>query len=37
MTVTPSPLTMSVGQTTQFTATLKDAVGNVLNGRAVTW
>jgi len=37
VTVTPSPLSMSVGQTTQLTATLKDGVGNVLNGRSVTW
>ncbi len=37
VTVTPSPLSMSVGQQTQLTATLKDAGGNVLNGRAVTW
>jgi uncharacterized protein YjdB len=28
---------MSVGQTTQLAATLKDASGNVLSGRAVTW
>ncbi len=37
VTVTPSPLAMSVGQQTQLTATLKDAGGTVLNGRAVTW
>jgi uncharacterized protein YjdB len=35
--VTPNPITMSVGQTTQFIAVLKDAVGNVLNARVVTW
>ncbi len=35
--VTPNPLSMSVGQTTQLTATLEDAMGNVLNGRAVSW
>jgi uncharacterized protein YjdB len=35
--VTPSPLSMSVGQTTQLAVTLKDAVGNVLNGRTVSW
>jgi uncharacterized protein YjdB len=35
--VTPSPLSMSVGQTTQLTATLEDGVGNVLNGRTVSW
>ncbi len=37
VTVTPSPLSMSVGQATQLTATLKDDVGNVLNGRTVSW
>jgi uncharacterized protein YjdB len=37
VTVTPSPLSTSVGQTTQLAATLKDVVGNVLNGRVVTW
>lgn len=37
VTVSPSPLTMSVGQQTQLAATLKDAGGNVLNGRTVTW
>lgn len=37
VTVTPSPLSMSVGQTTQLVATLKDTVGNQLNGRVVTW
>jgi trimeric autotransporter adhesin len=35
--VTPNPLSMSVGQTTQLTATLEDVVGNVLNGRVVSW
>ena len=35
--VTPSPLAMTVGQTTQLTAILKDAVGGVLNGRTVSW
>ena len=35
--VTPGALTMSVGQTTQYLATLQDAGGNVLNGRTVTW
>jgi uncharacterized protein YjdB len=37
VTVTPSPLAMSVGQTTQYVATVEDAAGNVLNGRTVTW
>ena len=37
VTVTPSPLSMSVGQTTQLVATLEDGVGNVLNGRTVSW
>jgi len=37
VTVTPSSATVSVGQTAQLTATLKDASGNVLSGRAVTW
>jgi uncharacterized protein YjdB len=35
--VTPNPLTMSVSQSTQMTATPKDANGNALSGRAVTW
>ena len=35
--VAPGTLTMSVGQTTQYTATLTDASGNVLGGRVVTW
>jgi uncharacterized protein YjdB len=35
--IAPSPLSMSVGQQTQLAATLKDASGNVLNGRTVTW
>jgi len=37
VTVTPLSATVSVGQTAQLTATLKDASGNVLSGRAVTW
>jgi uncharacterized protein YjdB len=37
VTVTPSPLTISVGQQTQLAATLKDAAGNVLSGRTVSW
>src|SRR5260370_39897380 len=35
--VTVRPATASVGQTVQLTATLKDASGNVLSGRTVTW
>ncbi|HEY9225611.1 MAG TPA: Ig-like domain-containing protein [Gemmatimonadaceae bacterium] len=35
--VTPSPLSMTVGQQTQLTATLKDVAGSVLTGRTVTW
>jgi len=32
-----SPAAVVTGQTAQATATLKDSVGNVLSGRAVTW
>ena len=35
--VTPGTATVQVGQTAQLTATTKDAGGNVLSGRAVTW
>jgi trimeric autotransporter adhesin len=35
--VTPSTLSLTVGQTGQLTATLRDASGNVLTGRTVTW
>src|SRR5436309_8160385 len=37
VTVTPTPATVPVGQTVQLTATPKDANGNVLTGRVVTW
>src|SRR5439155_10611106 len=37
VTVTPSPVSLAVGSTQQLTATLKDASGNVLTGRTVTW
>jgi uncharacterized protein YjdB len=37
VTVSPASTTVSVGGTYQFTATLRDASGNVLTGRAVTW
>ncbi len=35
--LSPTPLSMSVGQTTQLAATLTDSSGNVLTGRTVTW
>ena len=35
--ITPSPGTIAVSQTVQLTAATKDAKGNVLNGRVVTW
>jgi uncharacterized protein YjdB len=35
--VTPNPLSMSVGQTTQLTATTADANGTVVTGRIVAW
>jgi len=37
VTVTPNPATVDVGYTTQLTATLKDASGQVLTGRTLTW
>src|SRR5439155_271858 len=37
VTVTPATPTVLLGQTLQLTATPKDANGNVLNGRVVTW
>jgi Big-like domain-containing protein/IPT/TIG domain-containing protein len=37
VTVTPSPKTIIVGGVAQLTATLKDAHGNTLTGRTVTW
>src|SRR5437867_4536154 len=37
VTVSPATATVFVGATTQLTATPKDAAGNVLTGRAVTW
>jgi uncharacterized protein YjdB len=37
ITITPTTPTVTVGQTTQLTATVKDASGNVLTGRPVTW
>jgi hypothetical protein len=35
--VTPNPASVSVGRAVQLTATLKDAAGNILTGRAVSW
>src|SRR2546426_141607 len=35
--VTPSPASVVVGTTLQLTATPKDAAGNALTGRSVTW
>src|SRR5438874_1587686 len=35
--VTPPTATVQAGQTVQLTATLKDASGNTLSGRTVTW
>ena len=37
VTVTPSSATLQRGSTVQLTATLRDAAGNVLTGRAVSW
>jgi len=37
VTVSPTSATLPVGQTTQLTATPKDANGNPLTGRVVTW
>ena len=37
VTVSPSPASVQVGQTAQLTATPKDASGNPLTGRVVTW
>src|SRR6266513_878377 len=37
VTVSPAAPSVSVGATVQLTATLKDASGNVLAGRSVTW
>lgn len=35
--VTPNTATLLVGQTQQLTATTRDAAGNILTGRTVTW
>jgi uncharacterized protein YjdB len=37
ITVSPSSASVSVGSTQQYTATLRDANGNTLTGRAVAW
>jgi len=37
VTVSPATGSIGVGQTLQLTATLKDASGNILTGRQVTW
>ena len=37
VTISPGPATLSVGGTTQLSATMRDAQGNVLTGRTVTW
>src|SRR4029077_18136350 len=37
VTVSPASASGSVGATVQLTATLKDALGNPLSGRVVTW
>lgn len=37
VTVAPGTAGGSVGQSAQFTATVKDAAGNVLTGQSVTW
>jgi len=37
VTVSPSSANLSAGRTQQYTATLKDASGNTLTGRVVTW
>lgn len=37
VTVSPNPASVSTGQTTQLTATLKSSNGTVLTGRTVTW
>ncbi|OLE68781.1 MAG: hypothetical protein AUG74_09330, partial [Bacteroidetes bacterium 13_1_20CM_4_60_6] len=37
VTVTPGSASVNEGKTVQLTATLRDAAGNVLTGRTVTW
>ena len=37
VTVTPTGATVIIGRTTQLAASARDAAGNVLTGRTVTW
>src|SRR5690606_30074128 len=37
VTITPAPVHIDYGETTRLTATVRDARGEVLTGRAVTW
>ena len=37
VTLAPASATLNEGQTQQLTATLKDANGNILTGRSITW
>ncbi|HYR97599.1 MAG TPA: Ig-like domain-containing protein, partial [Gemmatimonadales bacterium] len=37
VTLSPASATVAVGASQQFTATLRDASGNVLTGRAISW
>jgi len=37
VTLSPTAINLQIGQTSQLTVTLKDANGNVLTGRTVTW
>jgi uncharacterized protein YjdB len=37
VTISPASINLQIGQTSQLTATLQDANGNVLTGRTVTW
>jgi len=37
VTVSPASVSLAVGATQPFTATLRDANGNILTGRSVTW
>lgn len=37
ITVSPTGATLAPGQTQQFTATTRDAAGNILSGRVTTW
>jgi uncharacterized protein YjdB len=37
VTVAPASVEIAIGQTAQFTASLRDAAGNVLTGRTIAW